>query len=375
MRDPSTQPLPAASHRTDSEAQKFVVDSAIRIGVLGLLAYWSLTLVAPFLSIVVWAGVLAVALYPIFAWLARAMGGRRTLAAALVTLVLLLIVIGPVAALVASLIEWSAALVSKLQAGQIAVPLPPDSVRQWPLIGERAYAFWTLAADNLAGAALSIKPQLLKAGGTVLGSMAGLGLSALAFAASSVIAGCLLVPGPRLVAGARLLATRIVSSRGDRFVDMAGTTIRNVSRGVIGISLLQALLGGIGMIAAGVPLAGPLALAMLVLGIVQIGPGIVVVGVIVWAWSTLDPLAAGLLTAYLVPVALIDNVLRPIVMAKGLPVPMLVILVGVIGGTLSYGLIGLFLGPIVLSVFYELLVAWVRDRPQVAAPAATTEDS
>ena len=156
------------------------------------------------------------------------------------------------------------------------------------------------------------------------------------------------------------VARRLSAGRGDLFVDLAGATIRNVSRGVIGVALLQALLIGIGLLAAGVPGAGLITFLALILAVVQIGPTILVIGAIIWAWSSLDTLGAVLFTAYMIPATLIDNVLKPIVMSRGLTTPMPVILVGVIGGTLSHGIIGLFVGPIVLAVAYELLVLWVQ---------------
>ena len=178
-----------------------------------------------------------------------------------------------------------------------------------------------------------------------------------------MIAGFLYVPGPRLVAGFRLFAQRVIGSRGSGFVDLAGATIRNVARGVIGVAIIQALLVGLGLIVAQVPAAGLLTLAVLVLAILQIGSAPVVLPLLIWAWFAMGWLPALLLTLYLIPVSVADNLLKPVLMGKGLHTPMLVILVGVIGGTISYGLIGLFLGPIVLAVFYDLLIFWVTSEP------------
>ena len=152
---------------------------------------------------------------------------------------------------------------------------------------------------------------------------------------------------------------------------MAGVTIRTVSRGVIGISLLQALLAGIGLFVAGVPAAGLITFAVLVLGIIQIGPSIVLIPLIIWSWVTMETTSALLFTVYFVPVNLLDNLLRPLVMGRGLTTPLPVILVGVIGGTLAHGIVGLFLGPIVLAVCWELLVVWTAEpTASGTAPAA-----
>ena len=145
-------------------------------------------------------------------------------------------------------------------------------------------------------------------------------------------------------------------------VQIAGATIRAVARGVIGVAALQAFLIGIGLVTAGVPGASLLTLASLVLGIIQIGPTLVILPVIIWAWTAMDTTTALLFTPYMIPVNLIDNVLRPLVTGRGLDTPIIVILIGVIGGTISLGLTGLFLGPIILAVIWELLMAWIRER-------------
>jgi predicted PurR-regulated permease PerM len=144
---------------------------------------------------------------------------------------------------------------------------------------------------------------------------------------------------------------------------LAGATIRNVSRGIIGIAILQALLVGIGLLFAGVPAAGLFSFLVLLLGIIQVGPSVVLLPLIVWSWFEMDMTAAALFTVYMVPVNLLDNILRPLV-AKGLSTPMPVILIGVLGGTLVHGIIGLFVGPIVLSIAWQLLVVWTRDEPK-----------
>jgi predicted PurR-regulated permease PerM len=147
---------------------------------------------------------------------------------------------------------------------------------------------------------------------------------------------------------------------------MGAATIRNVARGVIGISLLQSILLGMGMLVAGVPAAGLFAIGCLFLGIIQVGPAILVIITLVWAWMELSTLSAVIFTVYMIPMMLLDNFLKPVVMSRGLSTPMLVIFIGVVGGTLTHGIIGLFVGPIVLAVAYELTVFWVRgDQPEL----------
>jgi predicted PurR-regulated permease PerM len=353
--------MPAASPERSMLDATFI-DWAIKIGCLAILAYWSLLLIQPFLTIMVWSIVLAVALYPIFDWMVSRLRLYRVLAATLITILSLAIVLGPATWLGVSLVGSVGTFVDQLNTGAISIPPPPSSIRTWPLIGEGFFEFWDLASTNLKAAFTELSPQLKPLGSTLLSIAGSAGISTLQFLAAVVISGFLFVPGPALVNTFKTVTDRIVSERGAEFVDLAGATIRNLARGVIGISVLQALLAGLGLIAAGMPGAGVLSFLVLVLGIVQIGASIVILLPIIWSWVTMETHAALLFTAYMLPVSLLDNFLRPIVLGHGLKTPMPVILIGVIGGLLVHGLIGLFVGPIVLAIAWELVQAWTRDE-------------
>jgi predicted PurR-regulated permease PerM len=260
--------------------------------VLALFAYWSFTLVAPFAIIAMWVGILAVALYPLFRALTALLGGRPRLAAAVITLIALAVIAGPLAAIAMSFAEAIQALLGKLATGILAVPAPPDSVRDWPLIGNWLHTAWAQAPGNLEATLQRLAPSLLQAGGTVLGKLAGIG------------------------------------------VDLAAATIRNVARGVIGVALLQALPAGLAFSLFDVPVASVLAFAVLIFCIMQIGPAPILLPVAVWAWMAMETRAALGLTLILVLIRLIDNILKPLFVARRLRTPMLVILAGVIGGRL-----------------------------------------
>jgi predicted PurR-regulated permease PerM len=337
------------------------IELTVRLGVLALLLYVSYLLIQPFVGIALWSVVLTVALYPVYDWMVRRLGGRRRLAAVLLTVVNLLVVIGPATWLALGLIESLRTLSERIDLAALALPPPPVSVKGWPLIGEPVYQFWTLASTNLQGAFAKIAPHLQPVGSTLLQIAADAGMGALKFFAAIIVAGFFFAPGPRLVDTITMFSRRLASGRGEAFVQLAGATIRAVSQGVIGISVLQAFLAGVGLVAAGIPAASLITSAVLILGIIQVGPSIVIIPIIVWSWMTMETTAAVLFTAYMIPVNLLDNILRPLVMGRGLDTPILVILIGVIGGTLSYGITGLFLGPIVLAVIWELLSAWIRE--------------
>ncbi len=350
----------------DASSDAFLI-LALRITCLGLLGYWTLILIRPFLAIMVWSVIFAVAFYPVFSWLSAMLRGRRALAAAAIVLVSLLILLGPATWLALSLVDNVSTLVQHVADGRLAVPPPPESVKSWPVFGEQFYGIWHQASSNLKALLIEAAPQLKSIGSRLLGMAGNAGLNLVKFIVAVVISGFLFVPGRAMVIATKHMLSRVATERGEEFIDTAGATIRNVSRGVIGISLLQTLLAGVGLLIAGVPAAGLLSFLILILGIIQIGPTIVLIPLVIWSWFTMTTAAAVVFTAYMLIVGLSDNVLRPLVMAKGLSAPVPVIFIGVIGGTIAHGLLGLFVGPIVLSIAWQLIVLFTTDPPQTNA--------
>ena len=335
----------------------------IRVVCLGLLGYWSLILLQPFLTIIVWSIIISVALYPIFDWLSAKLYGHRALAAVAITVFTLFVMLGPVTWLALSLAETIRTLFAQFGDGSLVIPPPSGAVKAWPLIGEKIYEAWLLASTNLRALIIEVAPHFKPLGTSLLIAAGSVGTNLLKFIVALVISGFLFIPGPSLVHSVKNIFGRVAAERGEEFVDLAGATIRNISRGIIGIAILQALLAGIGLLFAGVPAAGLFSFLVLLLGVIQIGPSVILVPLIVWSWFAMDTTTAILFTLYMVPVNLLDNILRPLV-AKGLKTPMLVILIGVLGGTLAHGIIGLFVGPIVLSIAWQLLAVWTQDAPK-----------
>lgn len=337
------------------------IQLAIRLGLLALLIYWSFVLVRPFVPILAWSVVLAVALYPVFSWLEVMLGGRAGVAAFVLTAIALAIVIGPATWLGIGAVEGVRELAGQLSAGNVVVPSPWPQVKDWPLIGGPLYDVWGRASTNLRAVLREVVPHLKPVAGTLLAFASNAGVGMLKFLLAVVLAGFLFPHGRQLAAACRSFLSRIVPEQSEHFLDLAGATIRAVSQGVIGVAVLQSLLAGIGFKLAGVSNAGLLALVVMLLAIVQIGAAIVLFPVIIWLWSTKDLPTAIILTLFFLVVGVLDNVLRPLVLGRGLTTPALVIFVGVIGGTLAHGIVGLFIGPIILAVAWELLTAWIRD--------------
>jgi predicted PurR-regulated permease PerM len=346
-----------------------LIQLAIRLGLLAFLIYWTFVLIRPFVPILAWSIVLAVALYPVFNLLAGFLGGRPRLAAAILTVINLGIVIGPATWLGLSAVEGVKDLAGNLNAGNLAVPSPPDGVKNWPLVGPQLFELWNQASSNIRAALREVVPHLKPLAGTMLGLAGNAGVGTLKFLLSVALAGFLFPYGSQLVAAGRGFLFRIVPEQSEHFLELAGTTIRAVSQGVIGVAIIQSLLAGIGFKLAGIPGAGLLAFGVMILAIVQIGAAIILVPVIIWIWLDKDFTTALLMTVFLCIVGILDNVLKPLVMGRGLTTPTLVIFIGVIGGTLAHGIVGLFIGPIILSVAWELTVAWIRtDRADATLP-------
>lgn len=345
-----------------------VIQLVIRLGLLALLVVWTFVVIRPFVPILAWAIVLAVAFNPVFSWLAKLLGGSPKLAAFVLTVINLAIVIGPATWLGLSAVDGIKDIAGQLNAGELVVPSPPQAIKTWPLVGPQLYELWDEASINIRSVLREIVPYLKPLATTMLGFAGDAGLGTLMFLLSVVAAGFIFPYGSQLVAAIRGFLAQIVPEHSEHFLKLAGATIRAVSQGVIGVAVIQALLAGIGFKLAGIPGAGLLAFAVLLLSIVQIGATIILLPVIVWVWFDKDIPVALVLSVFLGIVSVIDNILKPLVMGRGLTTPTLVILIGVIGGTLAHGIVGLFVGPIILSVAWELAVAWIRiDRADPAA--------
>jgi predicted PurR-regulated permease PerM len=339
-----------------------VIQIAIRLGLLAFLIYWTFILLRPFIPILVWSVVLSVALYPVYDWLSAHLGHRPRTAAVMTTIVVLAVFLGPATWLGLGLVDGLRSITDQLISGDLGIPSPPDGVRDWPVIGTPLYNIWETASENLDAAFRQIAPLLKPLAGPILAIAGSAGTGTLKFIAAVLIAGFLFPSGPKYVATVRNMLARIVPQRSADFLALAGATIRTVAQGVIGIAVLQSLLAGIGMKIAGVPHAGVLAFAVLVLGIVQIGSAPILIPVVIWIWTVKDIGAAVLITIYLALIGISDNVLKPLLMGRGLSTPVLVIFIGVLGGTLAHGIVGLFVGPIVLSVAWELMMAWIGEE-------------
>jgi predicted PurR-regulated permease PerM len=272
-----------------------------------------------------------------------------------------------------TLVTGVTGLARSLSEGKLMIPMPPESVAGWPLIGQPLNKFWRLASVNLGGALVEIGPQLKVLGKWLLSAAAGAGLGILQFILAIVIAGVILHHGESGKRVSYAIARRLAEEHGAGFIDLARATIRSVSRGILGVALLQSILAGLGFLAAGLPAAGLWAFLCLLLSVIQIGIFPITIPAIIYVFATGEPTTAVIFLIWNLMVGSLDNVLKPLLLGRGVNVPMAVIFVGAIGGFLASGIIGLFIGSVILVLGYELLLDWLDlDAGAVSAENAMT---
>jgi predicted PurR-regulated permease PerM len=340
-----------------------MLDAAIRIGLVAALLYACGRIVLPFAGILAWSAILAVMLYPLHLRLASRLGDRWS--ALLIGLVGVAVALGPMVIVVTSLATSIYSLISSVQSHDFTLPSPPLWLDGTPLVGKKLTEIWMLVITNLP-AALTKYGQVLSVPAAWLASFAGgLAVGELAFVTSFAIAAVLVAYGNGATEFARRLLERVTGSRARavQLATMTAATVRGVALGVVGVALIQSLLLGIGYFVIGLQAAGLLTLAALVLGIVQVPLILLTLPVVLYVFMTEATQPAIIFLIWNVVVGLSDNILRPLLLGRGLDVPMPLILVGVLGGMLVDGLLGLFVGPVVLAVSYVLLLEWLRSHP------------
>jgi len=355
--------------RLDAKLSRDLLDLFIRAGLIAVLVAFSFQVFRPFLDLMLWALILAVTLYPLHCRLRQRLGGRDGRAATLIVVLALALLLVPVYLLLVSLGESLEQLLGVLRSGTWSLPAPPDSVAGWPLVGPRLHQAWLSASGDLTSALQRLLPHLKGSGRALLGALANVGAAFLLFVAALIVAGICMAFGERGHHAAQRIATRISGpQRGPRIVALCTATIRAVAQGVIGIAFIQMLLVGVGFVAIGVPGAGLLALVVLLLGIVQLPVTLITLPVIAYVLGTQGVALPTLVFAvYSLVAGLADNVLKPLLLGRGVDVPMPVVLLGALGGMVVQGIIGLFLGPVILAVAYNLFWQWVDEQDETAA--------
>ncbi len=363
MLAPWVNPLEQADmntpNNTNNSATTQAIEISIRLGVIFLIMAWCLQILTPFIGLVAWGAIIAVAIYKPFLKLVEKLGGRKKLAVTLIVIGSIAAILIPVITLSTSMMESAKTLGDQISTGTVHIAPPSDSVREWPMIGEKTYTLWHQASVDLSALLEKYPDQLAAAGKKLVGAAKGVGAGIFQFIISMLIAAAFLSSAESAGAAMKKIATRLAGSQGAPLLDLSTATIRSVAVGVIGIAFIQAVLGGLGMMFAGVPAAGLLAIVILVLAIAQLPPILVLLPVIFYVFSVESTTVAVVFMIWSILVSMSDAVLKPLLLGRGVDAPMLVILLGAIGGMITSGIVGLFIGAVILALGYKLFQVWV----------------
>lgn len=369
--------------QSDSDGSPMTVqqftDALIRVALVALLVVASLRVFTPFMDLMIWALILAVTLYPSHQRLAAKLGGKQGRAATMIVLFSIMILGVPVALLGSSLAEQLSSGYHAYREGTLSIKPPQTTVADWPLIGEQVYESWSEASANLPEFLEANRASVEAAAAKALALAKGTAGSVLFFIGALIVAGIMMAFGESGSRAMYHILSRIAGeSHGPKVHTLVTMTTRSVAAGVLGVALIQAILMGLGFMLAGVPAPGILAVVVLLLAIMQLPALLVSVPVILWLWNSGD---AGTVmnvvwTVYMLLAGLADNILKPMLLGRGVDAPMPVILIGALGGMVSGGFVGLFTGAVILAVGYQIFMQWVAlktEQDQAAEPGAGEE--
>ncbi|HKP80568.1 MAG TPA: AI-2E family transporter [Pyrinomonadaceae bacterium] len=341
-------------------------DTLMRVALIGALAVLCFQVFSPFLHLIVWSIILAVTLYPLHRMLARRIGGRQGLTSAILVILGVILIVVPVWLLINSFADSIQSLVSAVQQNTLHVPPPREGVKNWPIVGNNLYEVWSKAHTDFPALVQTMQPKIGDLARSALSMVASIGGTMLLFLASFVVANIIMAYGDSVARGGQAIFSRVAgSSRGEALAKLALSTIRAVALGVVGVAAIQSLLIGLALLLAGIPVAGVLAIVSLVLGIAQVPALVVTLPVIIYIWAggQYSTTAAIVHTIILLLTGIADNVLKPLMLGRGVDIPMPVILFGALGGMASGGILGMFVGATVLALGYELFTTWVAAKP------------
>jgi predicted PurR-regulated permease PerM len=345
---------------THNKAQvNLALEASIYIGLAILLATACLLILRPFIPLLTWGIVIAVATYPGFRKLQNVLGGHETLAAVVCTLILLAVLIVPAILLAQGLVAGIQSVTAHVKDGIAVVPPPPPTIESWPVIGAPLQSVWGLASRDLTEAVKTFAPQIKTVMPGLLSASAGIGIIVLQLLLSILVAGVLLANVPAAHEFTCFLANRLFGERGPEFQQLVGTTIRSVTFGILGVALIQSAFAALGFLVVGMPAVGLWTVIFIFAAVVQAG-GLVLIPAVIYVFATATVTKAVIFLVWCIIVGLMDNILKPLLLGRGAAVPVAVVFLGAIGGFMAMGVIGLFVGAIVLSVGYKLSLAWLR---------------
>lgn len=363
-------------HELEARLSRRLLDTLIRAGLVLTLVLLCYHIFSPFLTMMLWALILAITIYPLHQMLAGRIGGKQGVASTLIVLLAVAVIITPTIMLASQFGDSVHELVKGVRDNTLDVPAPPEKVAAWPVVGKKVHAIWSQAHDDLPALVKSMQPKLSELAAKALGIVAGLGGGLLMFVFAFIVAGIIMAFGEPGAQAMQAIFERVFGmARGEEFTKLSTATVRAVASGVIGIACIQALIIGVSLMIAGVPFAGVLAVVVLVLGVAQLPALLVTLPVIGWIWASGDygTVPAVAYTVLLFVGGMADNVLKPLMLGRGVDAPMPVILIGALGGMATGGILGMFIGATVLALGYQIFMRWVDENPERARQQAASD--
>ena len=339
------------------------INTFIKILVLAILILASFSIAQPFILLIIWSIIVAVALYPFYQKVINLFKGKKKgLVTTLFIGVLIALIILPSINMTSSVIDSSSEMIANFKSGELKVNPPNDSVKDWPLIGKKLHAIWTQASTNLQAFIKDYPEQVKNSVGWFFSSFTGMMTTILLSLVALIIAGVFMSSADSGYKQGVLLTNKLTNGNGKEIMTMCTNTIRSVVKGILLVAIIQAILAYAGFAIVGLSsAAGILAFAVLLCAIIQVPVTLVMIPIIIYVFSFADTTPAIIFAIYGILVSLLDNVLKPMLLAKGLQTPMIVILIGALGGMMLFGILGLFVGPVILAITHRLYTSWVSD--------------
>jgi len=336
-----------------------VVTAALRIGFVALLFVMADFVLRPFLMMIIWGIIIAIGIYPLFKKLSRLLGGRDKLASALITLTALALIIVPSVFVLVPTVNSVQELAQKAQSDELTVPPPSPEVAKWPVIGQSVYGIWEGAAEDLRATVKTFQPQIREMVTKIAQKITGVGATVLISIFSFIIAGLLLLQAKPAEEVTHRIFRLLIGEDEAKITELSKLTIRSVVQGILGIASIQAIAALVLMLIFGIPLAGLWSLLVLFVAVIQLPPALILVPVAIYGFGDMGTTKAVIFLILAIAVSVSDALLKPLLLGRGVDVPMLVVLLGAIGGMIVFGVIGLFVGAVILAMAYRVFGALI----------------
>lgn len=342
--------------------EKKAIESAIKIALIATMVISTILIIKPFIIPVIWGMIIAVAVEPLIARITSLLGGRRKLAAGLFAILTIAALLTPASMMATSSFTMAQKISTQLEGKSLVVPPPPPEVQKWPVIGPSLSKTWSLAASNLGAVLQPFEPQLKSTALIMIGSVKG-GVVAFFMSIISIIIAAVFLAAPEKGKGTMMkICCRLAGERGPEMITLATATIRGVMQGVVGVAIIQAVLGGIGMLVIDVPGTAVWTMLVMICAVIQLPPLLILGPVAAYVFTYANTTPAVLFLGWSMLVSMSDAFLKPLLMGRGVDIPMLVILLGALGGMMLFGIIGLFVGAVALAITYSLFMAWLEEH-------------